>query len=433
LPADRDERSSIEHTIWELREDYSQHKSEADVAGAVRVMERLTALYGTLEGYEVAQSVSYELLARDYIELNDLQEARRAAMSALDIDKRYIGLDLPYYPLHQVLLAEITEKDNKVGSSGKAGQLRHEALKRMLAILRGERMEGTRKRMYRFYDPLLDREHMVRMCQTAVELSTRLFGEGSVEHIEIMIQVAQFYEEEYNPQLAISFYLEAISATERVKRVYTPEFMTLLEAAADIYLMNDEDKEAEDMFKRQIAVAKTMYGEDSAEVARCMGNLATVFLKKGENRKAEETILASVELDKARNEEGSKDHIRRLKMLATAYHNRKEYVKAIKFYETVSEGMQELGDDDSALAVVLNQLGQVWRLMGKPDRAIKEYLECLRVVERFYGPESIYYAGVLQNLAETYKAMGDEANARQTLERVNTLCQKYGYGRNPWA
>ena len=430
MPADRDERSSIEHKIWELREEYSQHKSDADISGAVAVMERLTSLYGTLEGYEVAQSVSFELLALDYLELNNVHEARRAAMQAIDIDRRFIGLDLPYYPLHQVLLAEITDREDK---GGKASQLRHEALKRMLAILRGERMEGTRKRTYRFYDPLLDREHMVRMCQTAVELSTRLFGEGSVEHIETMIQVARFYEEEYNPQLAISFYLEAIAATERAKRVYTPEFMTLVEAAAEIYMMNDDDREAEDLYKREIAVAKTMYGEESAEVSRTMGNLACIYLKKGENRKAEEAVLASLDLDKGRGDEGSKDQIRRLKLLATAYHNRKEFAKAIKYYEDVRDSLRALGDDDSALAVVLNQLGQVHRQIGKPERAIKEYQECLRVVERFYGPESIYYAGVLQNMAETYKAIGDETNARQTLERVNALCQKYGYGRNPWA
>lgn len=430
MPAERDERSDIEHKIWELREEYSQHKSDADVAGAVRVMERLTALYGTLEGYEVAQSVSFELLARDYLEMGELQEAKRSAMQALDIDKRYIGMDLPYYPLHQMLLAEIMDKENK---GGKASQLRHESLKRMLAILRGERMEGTRKRTYRFYDPTLDREHMVRMCQNAVEMSTRMFGEGSPEHIEIMIQVARFYEEEYNPQLAISFYLEAISATERAKRVYTPEFITLLEAAADIYLMNDDDREAEDLYKREIAVAKTMYGEGSAEVGAGMGNLATVYLKKGENKKAEETVLASLELDKARNEEGTKDQIRRIRFLATAYQNRKEYVKAVKYYEMARDGLHEYADDDSALAVVLNQLAQVHRTMGRMDKALEEYEECLRVVERFYGPESIYYAGVLQNMAETYKAIGDETNARQTLERVNVLCQKYGYGRNPWA
>ncbi|OPY31703.1 MAG: Tetratricopeptide repeat protein [Methanomassiliicoccales archaeon PtaU1.Bin124] len=430
MAADRDERSSIEHQIWELREEYSQYKSDANIGEAAKVMERLTALYGTLEGYEVAQSVAYELLARDYMELNDLPEARRAAMQALDVDKRYIGMDLPYYPLHQVLLAEITDRD---GKGGKAGQLRHEALKRMLGILRGERMDGTRKRTYRFYDPQLDREHMVRMCQTAVELATRMFGEGSIEHIETMIQVARFYEEEYNPQLAISFYLEAISATERAKRVYTPEFIMLLEAAADIYMMNDEDREAEDLYKREIAVAKTMYGEESAEVSKSMGNLATVYLKKGENRKAEETVLASLELDKGRGDEGSPDQIRRQKFLATAYHNRKEFAKAIKYYEIVRDALRSMGEDDSALAVVLNQLGQVHRQVGRPDRAIKEYQECLRVVERFYGPESIYYAGVLQNMAETYKAIGDETNARQTLERVNALCQKYGYGRNPWA
>lgn len=429
MPGERDERSSIEHQIWMLREEYSEHKADADTAGAVKVMERLTAIYGTLEGYEVAQAVAFELLARDYLEIGDLQEARRSIMQAMDIDKHYIGLDLPYYPLHQVLLADITDRD---GKPGKASQLRTEALKRMLAILRGERVEGTRKRTYRFYDPLLDREHMVRMCQTAVELATRMYGEGSIEHIEIMIQVARFYEEEYNPQLAISFYLEAISATERAKRVYTPEFITLLDAAAEIYIMNDDDREAEDLFKRQIAVCKTMYGERSVEVARSMGNLASVYLKKGENRKAEETILSSLEIDKELGEEGSKDQIKRLRILATAYHNRKDFVKAIKYYEMVRDGLRIYGDDDSALAVALNQLGQVHRLTGRPDRALKEYQECLKVVERFYGPESIYYAGVLQNMAEAYQAMGDENNARQTLEKVNVLCQKYGYGRNPW-
>lgn len=429
MPEPQDERSSIEHRIWELREEYSQHKSEGDYAGAVRIMERLTGVYGTLEGYEVSQAVAYELLARDYLELNEVQEARRSAMTAMDIDKRYIGMDLPYYPLHQVLLAEILDKEDK---GGKASQMRQEALRRMVAILKGERIDGTRKRTYRFYDPLLDREHMVRMCQTAVDLSTRMYGEGSNEHIDVMIQVARFYEEEYNPQLAITFYLEAISATERAKRVYTSEFMILLEAAAEIYMMNDEEKEAEDIFKREIAVAKTMYGEGSVEVSMCMGNLAAVYLKKGENKKAEEILTTSLELDKKRDDHGSKDQLRRLRYLGTAYQGRKEYNKAIKAFESVEEGLREYADDESALSVVLNTMGQLYRLLGKPEKALREFQDCLRIVERFYGPESIYYAGVMQNIAETLKVMGNDAEALATLDKVNALCQKYGYSRNPW-
>ncbi len=424
-----DEGGAYDHQIWELSNSYSQLKAEGDLAGAARTMERLVVIYSNMEGSEVLHSVSLELLARDLLELGELQEAKLAAKQALEVDRQYIGMDLPYYPLHLILFADVLDKE---GNQSKAINFRRDALNHMVAILKGDVAESTNRSTGRFYDPQQDREHMVRMCAAAVDLSMRTFGEGSPEHIEVMIHVAHFYENEYNPELAKAFYLEAVAAAERARRVYTPEFMYLLESTAEIYLMNDEEKEAEDIYKREIAVAKTLYGEESAEVSMSMGNLASVYLTRGESKKAEEVLSASIALDEKRDDEGSKDQMRRMRMLALAYSNRKEYAKALKYYSVVEEHLQPDGEDDPMLAAVLNQTGHMHRLLGRPERAVREYEKQLAAVERYYGDQSIYYTGVLQNLAEAHAAMGDQAEAKAYLDQINKLCQRYGYSRNPW-
>jgi tetratricopeptide (TPR) repeat protein len=157
-----------------------------------------------------------------------------------------------------------------------------------------------------------------------------------------------------------------------------------------------------------------------------------VYLTRGESKKAEEVLSASIALDEKRDEEGGKDQMRRMRMLALAYSNRKEYAKALKYYTIVEEHLQPDGEDDPMLAAVLNQMGHMHRLLGRPDRAAREYEKQLAAVERYYGDQSIYYTGVLQNLAEAHAAMGDQEEAKAYLDQINKLCQRYGYSRNPW-
>ncbi|NEV48989.1 tetratricopeptide repeat protein [Wolbachia pipientis] len=85
------------------------------------------------------------------------------------------------------------------------------------------------------------------------------------------------------------------------------------------------------------------------------------------------------------------------------------------------------GSDHPEVAVILGNLGNVYRALGNPQKS-KELLEqALPIFEKHYGPDHFEVARTLENLGIAYYASGNPQRAKELLERALPIFKRH-YG-----
>ncbi|MDR0288578.1 MAG: tetratricopeptide repeat protein [Rickettsiales bacterium] len=85
------------------------------------------------------------------------------------------------------------------------------------------------------------------------------------------------------------------------------------------------------------------------------------------------------------------------------------------------------GSDHPEVAVILGNLGNVYRALGNPQKS-KELLEqALPIFEKHYGPDHFEVARTLENLGTAYYASGNPQRAKELLERALPIFKRH-YG-----
>lgn len=136
-------------------------------------------------------------------------------------------------------------------------------------------------------------------------------------------------------------------------------------------------EEALPLFVRARDEARSRHGEDSAEHAIELNNLAELYRRMGRLDEAEPLFIQALAIDEAR-----------------------------------------LGVDDPGLATTLNNLALLYRAQERNDEAERHLKRSLNLLEDALGHRHPHVASSLNNLAMLYQATGHPERARPLLERA---------------
>lgn len=119
------------------------------------------------------------------------------------------------------------------------------------------------------------------------------------------------------------------------------------------------------------------------------------------------------------------EEIKRLIQQATQLGNEGRNLEAAEVSEHMVALIEKMvGPDDPRLALMLEQLGDVYHKLGLYAKAEPHYLRALSIREKALGPEHLSVAQSLNDLAELYAAKGDFAAAEPLYRRTLAIEEK---------
>ena len=164
--------------------------------------------------------------------------------------------------------------------------------------------------------------------------------------------------------------------------------------------------------------AKSEHGDDSAEYATQLNNLAGLVQAQGRYEEAERLYCTALEIGRATLGEGHPAYATRLGNLAGVVENQGRHAEAETLYRQALEiGRATIGEGHPNYATHLNNLAGVVRAQGRYEEAETLYRQALELDRATIGEGHPNYAIRLSNLAGAVEDQGRYAEA-ETLYRL---------------
>jgi CHAT domain-containing protein/predicted negative regulator of RcsB-dependent stress response len=151
---------------------------------------------------------------------------------------------------------------------------------------------------------------------------------------------------------------------------------------------------------RALAIRKKLFGDDSAQVASTLNNLAVLYEFTGKFNEADVLFKRSLEINRKIFGEKSNEVARNLFNLSDVYRRQHKFAEAEQYCRQSIAILQELSGRELELAQVMQSLARQYSEEGKFAQAEPILKQTLAVEERIYGKDVPNIALVLQDLAD---------------------------------
>ncbi len=176
--------------------------------------------------------------------------------------------------------------------------------------------------------------------------------------------------------------------------------------------------DAQQALERALRIFQRNYGPDHQRVIAVLTNLGTVASSTGDYGRAQNYLeRAATTCERVMGPEHP-DTAATLMNLAGVYVNRRKFDKAEALYTRAVEIDQKNGAPAHKLAVDFNNLGVFFFSRRQWDKSEDSFLRSIKLYEQCYGSDHMAVAGVLGNLAEEYRLEGRDRDAIATYQRA---------------
>lgn len=183
--------------------------------------------------------------------------------------------------------------------------------------------------------------------------------------------------------------------------------------------------EAEQHYKKALAIDETLFGPGNRKLVRIINNLAIVNMRQGKHAEAEELYqwaraILTKELGDAHVDVGFN-----LDNLGLIYHDQGRYAEAEAAHKRGLAIMETaLGPDAPDVAQGLNNLAVLYQAQGRYGEAEALQKRALAIKEKRAGRNKPTVAASLDNLANLYEAQGRYADAEALSKRALAIYEK---------
>jgi tetratricopeptide (TPR) repeat protein/CHAT domain-containing protein len=255
------------------------------------------------------------------------------------------------------------------------------------------------------------------MLVLAVALATPAFAQESDIHA-IFKRFQEFYFAGNYPAALV----EAQKVEAAVKaRVGTnhPAYAAALNNLAAVYLSQGKHGEAEELYKRALAIREQALGANHPDVAQTLNDLATVYAKQGKYDEAEGLYKRALAIREQALGANHPDVANVLNNLAVVYRSQGKYDEAEGLYKrALAIREQALGANHPDVAGTLNNLANVYQSQGKYGEAEGLYKRALAIREQALGANHPDVGQTLNNLANVYQLESKYGEAEGLYKRA---------------
>jgi tetratricopeptide (TPR) repeat protein len=282
------------------------------------------------------------------------------------------------------------------------------------------------------------------LYRQALELRRRQLGEGHPDVAETMKLLAGMYETIGNYAAAEPLLRKVLQIRRQWRRELHPDLADALDRLAGLYRVT-ANQEAADTLSRhkaemeQIArlnqetleffnhgayvqamecatrawdMASNSLGEENAEFAISLNNLALLYRALGDYAKAEPLFRQGIEITRRFRGGNHPDLPTTLSNLGVLYRSMGKYQAAEPLYREALELRRRLlGEEHPDVAMSLNNLGLLFKDMCDFGAAEKMYRQALELYRRVHGDDHSEGITIINNLGELYRTMGNYAGA----------------------
>ena len=220
---------------------------------------------------------------------------------------------------------------------------------------------------------------------------------------------------------AESFAKEAVATAEKIQ----PQDGRLPEAVGqlgNVYAWRLDYKDANEAYKRQLALSQQLYGPESPMLSTALQSLAMLALAQKDFASAESNFSRALNLNLKAYGENSNETATSLNGLAGVYFVQKDFPKAetvrlrtLKIFETM------YGDSDLRLVIPVGGLCHVYDQWNKAEKAVSCYARLISLEEKQFGAASPYLVRDLTAEAQALRKLGRTDDAAKLEQRTQSL------------
>ena len=227
-----------------------------------------------------------------------------------------------------------------------------------------------------------------------------------------------------------SRYTESLTAfqtagEEIVRRLGTDcvEYATLLNNMAGTYRLMGRPAEAAKLFRQAIDIYQNQNAENSYAFVSVLNNISLADQELGQLEEAAANLERALSMLRRMpgllHEEAVTYH-----NLTALYHKMGRQEDARRCLEMALASFAEGGGkEDAHYAAALNSLAGFLYSAGDYNRAVETYRKAAKYTKRWFG-ENVEYAVTFQNMSWACQAMGEEGEARRSLEEAERVLSK---------
>lgn len=173
---------------------------------------------------------------------------------------------------------------------------------------------------------------------------------------------------------------------------------------------------ADPLFRLALSIAEDQYGGDHPRVAAVLNELAQMLFDQGRYDQARRLLERALVLQQRALRPADPHILETRNNLAAVLAARGVFEPAARLYET---NLAALGDGDLPLkATTLNNLGDVYRSLGRYAEAERHLLAALEMRQRLHPAEHPVVGQSWSNLGYLYLVRGRTGEARSAIERA---------------
>ncbi len=221
-------------------------------------------------------------------------------------------------------------------------------------------------------------EHGLRSAIQTLERRGDASGGDLVTHL---ISLGKLTEEKGNRGEAESFFRRALEVGHGTLAATDPRVLPALTSLAGYHVLRDDFNDAGPLLSRALSIAERYAGDEQAEVAILLNDLARICLKQAAHALADPLLMRLL---------------------------------AIK---------ESKGENHPEVATVLASLASVRQALGQHESAEKLWRRVLDIRERTLAPNHFSVATALERLAESCAARGKFDEALQLYQRAQPIRQ----------
>lgn len=247
------------------------------------------------------------------------------------------------------------------------------------------------------------------------------FGEASL----LLNSAAIYCYEQAQYADAEQLYKRSLAIDEKSLGPDHIEVASSLNNLAELYRTQGKYTEAEPLYKRALALREKILKLDHPSVAQSLNNLALLYDNQGNYTKAEPLYKRSLAIREKVLEPDHRDMAFTLNNLGMLYYSQNNYKEAERLLKrAVAIFEKALGPDHPNVAASLNNLAGLYRGQGKNGAAVTLYKKSLAIREKVLGLDHPAVAESLNNLATFYYVQGKYDAAELLFKRALMTLEK---------
>ena len=383
---------------------------------AIALLQRALALHPVDAQDQISHADTLALLARAQYETGDYAAATRSSVEA-NLEHHARGVNESAMIAQDLALqGEILRRQ---GEFSKGEDLLRQSLdmsRKMLPAPNAQIAEQLNQ-LAALYGDMGRIEEATVLTEQSLSMFRTLYGDNHLDVAENLVNLGVFRMQTEHIAQALPAFDEAIAIYTRLLPHDHPLHALALANEARAFDRLKRYREADPLYREALAMQRRVLGAQHPDLATTLNNLAVLRLHVDDFSGSAEFSREAMAVWAAQNKTEhpfaliSKGH------LAVALREGGDLLQSERITrEVLAARRRQLGENNRAVALSLDDLGTVLRLIGHPDQAVVEQRQAQKIRLGLKNVPPQEAAAALVEYALSESAAGDRQNARRQID-----------------